>query len=304
VRLTPVDLKSERIATAIRNSVRSAKRRGAHPNVFYLTVAEIVIAECMRRKPSSAASEQFFDRPKTGAPVHWQYQSRILAVADTLFAIRDIEGFDIHCKRLRDQDVRASFYEGFAARMFLQLGFSVKVRPPTGRKGEDFDFLATKDTTTINVEVTTLAGERYSSVTVENALEKKRKQLPADGPGVIFVVPPESWYEPGHMEMQQTLRDDAERFVQKTERINAIVYLGEEHNDFGLDRRGWLGFHFDACLHSVPRFPVPELDRFLDGTLSDPAAVSSAEKLSDLETLRTVNQSGFFDWAEAFWNEK
>ncbi len=188
--------------------------------------------------------------------------------------------------------------------MFLDLGFKIKVRPSTGRKGEDFDFEATKGDTVVNVEVTTLNGEKHSSVTVENALEKKRKQLPAKGPGVVFVVPPESWYAPGYIETQKLLRDDAQRFVQTTERINAIVYLGEEHQEFGLENRGWLGFHFDACLHSEPRYPVPELDAFLDGTLSDPDAVPSVSKLADLETLRTVNQSGFFDWAEEFWNEK
>jgi hypothetical protein len=303
VRRFPVDLASDRLAKAIRLSAKRVRAKNQGDIVFYLSVAEIVIAECMRLKPSSTTSDPFFERPGPTDPVTWQYQARITSFADTLYALRVIEGFDIFCKRLRDQEAQASFYEGFSARMFLELGYRIKVRPSTGIKGEDFDFIASKGDLTVNGEVTTLQGDSYSSETVLNALEKKRKQLPKEEPGVIFIVVPESWYEPGWRPVSEALREDAAEFCGKTRRINAIIVVSEEHETFGMEARGWLGFRFDPILHADPRNPVAELDDFFHKLDGGGKVKPEAQRLAEMESIRTDQNSEFFLWAEQFWLE-
>jgi hypothetical protein len=296
----PVDLASDRLAVAVARVAAKLRADGETLNVFYPAAAELVIAECMRIAPSSPTADEFFDRPKPGAPVHWQYISRVLAVADTLYALRGSVGFDVFCKRLRCQPVRASFFEAFAARMFTDLGYAITIRPETGVKGQDFDFVASKNGTTINCEVTTLTGAAHSATTVGNALEQKRKQLPTDAPAIIFVIVPEAWFVGRNDEVVQLLRDDALQAYNRSQRINSIVFLNEQHNDFGLPDRGNLGFVFDASLNLAARHQVPDLAAFIDGTLHRPDVFPNEQQLAALANVH--QDSPFFHWAAEFWN--
>jgi len=300
VKQYPVDLGSSRLAHSVARVAAKVKRDGDSINTYYPAVAELVIAECIRIAPSSPASDAFFERPAPGAIVHWQYLSRILAIGDTLFALRDSEGFDIFCTRLRQQKIRATFFEAFAARMFTDLDFRITFRAETGAKGQDFDFVATRGDVTVNVEATTLSGPQYSSDTVRNAIEQKRRQLSRDAPGVVFVVVPEEWFVGRHDEVMQLLRGDVNDAFRQTERINAVVFLNEVHEDFGLPDRGHLGYMFDACLHREPRYPLIELIAFIDGTLHRPEASPEEARLAALQTVH--QDSPFFRWAATFWN--
>jgi hypothetical protein len=78
--------------------------------------------------------------------------------------------------------------------MFFECGFDVRARPEAGVRGEDFDFQAVRDGETINVEVAAWTSSAFSIQTVENALHRKRKQLPDTNPAMIFCVLPESWF--------------------------------------------------------------------------------------------------------------
>ncbi len=300
VKQFPVDLGSDRLARSVARVAAKVKREGDTINTYYPAVAELVIAECIRIAPSSPASDAFFERPAPGAIVNWQYLSRVLAVGDTLFALKDSVGFDVFCQRLRQQQARPTFFEAFAARMFTDLDFSVTFKPETGVKGQDFDFLATRGEVNVNVEATTVSGPEYSSTTVRNAIEQKRKQLSPDAPGVVFVVVPEAWFVGRNEEMMNLLRTDAGESFLKSKRINAIIYLNEQHEDFGLPDRGHLGYAFDPCLHAEPRHPVLELIPFLDGTLHRPDTAPHQGRLAAMQTVR--QDSPFFRWADMFWN--
>jgi len=298
----PVDLGSDRLAASVARIAAKLRADGETLNVFYPAAAELVIAECMRIAPSSPTTDDFFDRPKPGAPVNWQYISRVLAVADTLYALKDSAGFDVFCKRLRCQPVRASFFEAFAARMFTDLGYAITIRPETGVKGQDFDFIASKDDTRINCEVTTLTGAEHSAITVGNALEQKRKQLPTDAPAVIFVVTPERWFVGRNDEVVQLLRDDALQAYNRSQRINSIIFLNEQHTDFGLPDRGNLGFVFDASLNLAARHQVTDLAAFIDGTLHRADVFPDEQRLAALEHVH--QDSPFFNWASQFWTRQ
>ena len=295
----PVDLDSKRLAVAVEKLASDFRTNGESLNVFYPAVAELIVAECIRCPPSSPNADAFLERPKPGEPVNWRYLSRIVSIADTLYALKDCNGFNVICSRLNRQSFQAVFFETFAARMFANLGFAIEVRQEVGVKGQDFDFVAAKQDAVVNCEVTALTAKTYSTKTVANALEQKRKQLPKDKPAVIFVVVPEEWFVNNNDDVVRSLREDALAAFKKTHRINAIVFLNEHHNDFGLPDRGNLEFQFDPLINSEARHFVDDLIALTDGTLHLPSKVRDAYQLSVLEDVHQETQ--FFSWATEFW---
>jgi hypothetical protein len=97
-------------------------------------------------------------------------------------------------------------YELRAARAFFEKGFEIYAREQTQRLGEDFDFIASRDGTEINVEVTALQEKAFQETTVANALDRKRRQLPKHKPGVIYCLLLSEW-DDGTRDMNQWIAD-------------------------------------------------------------------------------------------------
>ena len=91
----------------------------------------------------------------------------------------------------------ASYYEMLAAKIFVRAGFDIDMVPekPASlepkKKGENFDFSASRGKLTINVEVTAFKDKLRYDRTVMNALGHKRKHVPKGTPSIIFCVLPE-----------------------------------------------------------------------------------------------------------------
>ncbi len=185
-----------------------------------------------------------------------------------------------------------------AAKQFLKAGFEVNAWPEFGERGKDFDFSATAPVgTTINVEVTALEAEQFSTETVLNALNSKVKQLPKEGPGVIYVVLPEKWW-PDVEDWNATLDRLARRFLGRTQRVNAIVFWMERHlttasrppgRAFVLYRQP----HFNRA----PRAKV-DLSFLVGGVSIEDAmkAITAGDGFSNLE--KASYESEFFQWID------
>jgi hypothetical protein len=66
-----------------------------------------------------------------------------------------------------NRDLRSTYFEAYAARMFFERGYEIRARPEAGVRGEDFDFQAVRGEETVNVEVTALTPSEFSLQTVE-----------------------------------------------------------------------------------------------------------------------------------------
>ena len=62
---------------------------------------------------------------------------------------------------MRGRDLRSTYYEMYAARMFFEGGYEVRAKPEVGIRREDFAFQASADGETVNVEVTALTAESF-----------------------------------------------------------------------------------------------------------------------------------------------
>jgi hypothetical protein len=161
-------------------------------------------------------------------------QAFIFQLANTLFEMRRSKSIKELCRRMSSRDLRSASYEAYAASIFHELGFAITARPEVQIRGADFDFFAEIEGRPINVEVTVLNSLNFLEKSIINALQKKRKQLPADSPAVICCALPYEWVS---NKIYDNLMDISMDFFASTKRINAIIFMIEEqseNNIFGL----------------------------------------------------------------------
>ncbi|MER8388485.1 hypothetical protein NKH14_23715 [Mesorhizobium sp. M1380] len=262
----------ENVPARLEESLRAACADPAVREIKDTIAAGLIIAEYLRIMSTGPDAHSFFDVKKLdGGGVSYEHTVRVGIIAQCLFDLRSTSGFSEICRRFKGRDFRATFFELFAANMLFKAGFDIQARPEIGVKGADFDFVASNASATINVEVTAMNVASYSPPTVRNALEKKRSQLSSDLPAVIVCVHPETWFAHPHLDF--SLMRVAYRFLRGTRRVNAIVFVGEQHMlDVNTDGFGALFFTTVAHLNTSPRHPTP-LNFLFSGSTQSPESI-------------------------------
>jgi hypothetical protein len=190
------------------------------------------------------------------------YSSRVVRLANALFTIiGKVDGFE----RLRERfltrnDTRSSFLEAEIASLLVHNGCSVSVIGESGVRGQDFDLLATVMGTQVSVEVSAIAGGRLSINTVLNKLNGKRDQVPPDRPAVLYVRLPDTWMPPNSERGFLVLDAAVRRFMVKSKRINAIVFIGERVTP--VDGGGGLHQWLAPVYNNYPRHLIPDYSVF------------------------------------------
>lgn len=276
--------------------------RASRGQVYY-AASGWTIAWYLRTDIQSDGVDVFFkppgDEPVDESDSLWHvHVNRATLVAETLFLLRNAPGFSELRKRMEKRDLRASYYELLAAKQFLINGFEIDARPPTGERGEDFDFMAVHDAGKVNVEVTALEAKEFSEKTVLNALNHKRKQLPKQDPAVIYCLLPERWFTQGS-NWNQTLETLAIRFLRGTRKINVLVFWIEQNLPRGDGEPGGVfGLVGLPYFHTNPRRPI-DLTFMQEGMKTSEfyEKLDNGESLDALE--REANSSEFFRWIDS-----
>ena len=107
------------------------------------------------------------------------------------------------------------------------------MRPETGTKKADFDFTATLENLTVNVECTALEEKHFYDRTFSNALNTKRTQLPNNAPAVIFARIPQIWENSG-IDLNRHIDEAAQVFLRGTQRVNAVCAVMQRITGTGL----------------------------------------------------------------------
>jgi hypothetical protein len=214
-----------RLADAVQNMPDSLRDEGTR----YTTAAAFVIAEYVNVQvigPTMHTEYVDLKEDSTGA-IWYGFGVRLTMIGETLFLLRSCPGFHELCRRLRERDFRSAFFETLSARLFFDAGFEIEAQPERQIREQDFDFRAVRQDTSLNIEVTGLTPPQFSLSTLRNALNQKRKQLPADSPGIICCVHPESWFK--YRDLSFGLMHVSYQFFSRTGRVNAVVFLSEIH---------------------------------------------------------------------------
>lgn len=270
---------------------------------LYYAAAGWTIAWYLRKDIQSPSVDRFFDppgeKPLGRNDSLWHaHVNRAILVAETLFLLRSSPGFGEQRKRMAERSIRSAYFEMLAAKQFFKAGFEISARPEMRVLGEDFDFTAIRDGQRINVEVTALTADIFSEKTILNALNWKRRQIPANAPAVIYCVLPESWF-PDPKDWNLRLPIIAEKFLNGTKRVNVLVAWTEKHIDRGDGQGAGLLLIRNSFLNKKPRIITHHLG-FLFGGRQVSAGVKAIQAGIDLDVLiKESNSSEFFRWIDS-----
>lgn len=240
----------------------------------YLVAAVSTIAEYLGRNlsgtPENRPKGEFLAYNTDDNPtINFRHPVRLIMIAEALFMLRSCHGFSEICRRMKNRDLRSSYYEALAALRFISAGYEVFAKPETMVRGDDFDFSVRRKRRffwpllgpKINVEVTALTADAFSQRTIGNALDQKRKQLPSDAPAVIFCVVPERWVAVERIDLEAELSQAADAFFKRSRRINLLVFVWERHMDIP-GAAGATGFQVTIekeFAHPKPRHYMPTI---------------------------------------------
>ncbi len=149
---------------------------------------------------------------------------RIVDLAELLFNLQNVSGFDRCIDRMREGNIEATYAELDFGRMLYSAGAVFRFVEPQQKKGTDYDIEITlADSTTVCADAKCkIETTEFSSKTVLNTLEHARKQFPEDVPSAIFVKMPSRWVQ--EFETAVELNQIAYRFLRGTRRVVSIKY--------------------------------------------------------------------------------
>lgn len=149
---------------------------------------------------------------------------RVIDLAEVIFNLQEIEGFDDCIARMGVGDIEGTFGELDLGRMLYLNEVPFRFIRPSGIKGADYDAEMTyPDGVIVCADAkckrdTTPIGEK----TIMNTLQGARKQLPKDKPGAIFVKVPPSWM--GDPQFANICVGVAKNFLRGTRRVVSVKF--------------------------------------------------------------------------------
>jgi hypothetical protein len=120
---------------------------------------------------------------------------RIIDLAEVIYNLQVVSGFDSCTARMRDGDIEGTAAELDLGRMLFLNQVPFRYVVPQGIKGKDYDaeILFSDGVVACADAKCALENTELKAKAIFNKLEKARKQLPADQPGIIFVKMPPRW---------------------------------------------------------------------------------------------------------------
>ncbi|MCJ2068667.1 hypothetical protein MKK75_07605 [Methylobacterium sp. J-030] len=163
-------------------------------------------------------------------------ERRLEWLAASLYILRNEAVMPELCRRLREREIRSTYFEISAACFCREIGFSVMPSPGIPKRGLDYDFTIEIEplvsdgplgrSEKINVEVTELQSVAFNTKRVVSSLNAKRRHLPTGSANMIFCKIPYQW--PGiSPDIRTDLNDVCEKFFRTSKRVNVIMLMRE-----------------------------------------------------------------------------
>lgn len=149
---------------------------------------------------------------------------RMVDFAETLFNLQDVPGFYDRIEDMKTADLESSMAEFDFARFLNWHKIAFSFVKPTGVKGSDYDFeIRYLNGYTVCADAKCrLEGTAINPATIRHSLDDARKRnLPTDKPGMIFVKVPQTWLATPNLQSQ--IRDVVRAFLRGTGRIVAVT---------------------------------------------------------------------------------
>ncbi len=225
-------LTADTLIEAISQLPQEAQRQPAYRAhwVFKYIVTHFLGVEWFHRFAMPDGDQKSYLFPNFDIPDgNKQYTVRLHFLADLLFNLQDVEGFDRCLVPLRHGNIEPTMAELAIGMLLKQQGYRFRFVEPVGKIGEDFDLVLTYSDGRIacaDVKCKIVDGTARSGKTIANTLEKARSQLPLDQPGIVFVKVPQEWLDPTQQDAAFTgeMLDAVADFFRNTKRVVLAVF--------------------------------------------------------------------------------
>jgi hypothetical protein len=149
---------------------------------------------------------------------------RMIDLAEVIYNLQLVPGFDDCIARMRDGDIEGTFAELDLGRMLFLNSVPFRYIVPQGVKGKDYDVEVIYPDGMVACADAKCALENADlrDKAVANKLEKARKQLPSDRPGIIFVKTPPKWMESS--EFLSTIVEATKALFLRSRRIVSVKF--------------------------------------------------------------------------------
>ena len=225
------------------------------------------LARELHERATARGGLLMLDDPRDDAGASVLRQSRLADLAIELDTARRIRGFPQVLPDLRTRSLYEVVAELRGVRLAAEASEDIWFNDPNACDGPSPDATAVLSGREVAIEVKSKLeqpADAFRPGLITNTLESARKkQLPADGPSIVYLQIGAPWAEDEEI-LAQTYTA-CERFLERTGRVNAVVLMLEKRLVHAR------GTRFMKSNITVPnrsaRFPL----RDIQGTLEDPA---------------------------------
>jgi hypothetical protein len=164
----------------------------------------------------------FIHPPVTGPHDEFKMQDRIIALAEHLANLQEIDGFSWGLDEIRTDSIETGLGKLIAAGMLRRRNIPFHFVVPSGRIGHDYDAEAIIGATTVAIEMKAkVEGNDPSPEAIAYRLRVARKQLPKQTPNLVFLRVPGAW---GESETgQSAIAQGVEREFKSSRTISLVV---------------------------------------------------------------------------------
>jgi hypothetical protein len=149
---------------------------------------------------------------------------RLIDLAELLFNLQHVEGFDDCLGRMRAGNIEDTYAELDFGRMLFWHHAPFRYVKPIGVTGADYDvdIIYRDGLFACGDAKCKIEGTDFSAKSIGYSLSKARKQLPDDRPGIVFVKIPPRWYrEPDFVRRSS---ESALEFLRNTRRVVSVKF--------------------------------------------------------------------------------
>ena len=216
---------------------------------WYAMASEVLLTtlgpEWWKKNRSSSPKRDRFLQASESEDSDWNHQVRVIQLGDMLFLLKDCEGFDAFISSLKTRDLESVFFELYTAKMLHGNGFVIEFIEESGEKQKDYDLFAKRGEDPICVEAKSRrSGAVLTAGKLKSTLETARKQLPAAGPGIVFVQIPHEW--PATPDSERIIGGCIGSFLRNSGRVNSVIVVWQRWFPIGTGRgSAWIVRQFD-----------------------------------------------------------
>lgn len=190
----------------------------------------------------------------------FRLQDRVVHIAEILLNLYlgRIEGLRERIDALKRDTLETTIGELEGAALLVDNGIPFRFVKPSGTRGQDYDGVATIDGASVACEMKAkLETTEPTAGSIGDTLEKARRQLPANQPGIILLKLPDQW---GNTKTGRiAIEEGIQATFRNTSRITAIVVHWERWRAVaGMTTKATM---FKVFSNSQADTPLPSLEK-------------------------------------------